>query len=67
MRKRKQELAKEQEGAGDDTEEMAKKADLGKNIKIESKTTVFDNFYENFISKISFKNFQLFNFFKKCI
>ena len=42
MRKRKQELAKEQEGAGDDNEEMAKKADLGKNvIKIESKSDDF--------------------------
>ena len=30
LRKRKQELAKEQDGAGDDNEEMAKKADLGK-------------------------------------
>ena len=41
MRKRKQELAKEQDGAGDDNEEMAKKADLGKNIKIESKSDSF--------------------------
>ena len=41
MRKRKQELAKEQDGAGDDNEEMAKKADLGKNIKIESKSYIF--------------------------
>ena len=44
MRKRKQELAKEQEGAGDDNEEMAKKADLGKNIKIESKNVGFWQF-----------------------
>jgi len=37
LRKRKQELAKEQEGAGDDTEVMAKKADLA---RVEERATL---------------------------
>merc|ERR1712166_449010 len=37
LRKRKQELAKEQEGAGDDTEEIAKKADLA---RVEERATL---------------------------
>ena len=75
MRKRKQELAKEQEGAGDDTEVMAKKADLGKKKisklilkKIEIRlNTKNDDFWQFVLKLLKILGFNNFNFFKKCI